>query len=138
MPADAFYEWQKLDAKTKQPFAIALKSNEPYAFAGLWERWKDRQAGQDVLTFTIITTDPNGVVQPLHDRMPVIIPAKDYDRWLQPCDSARPPVDLLRPFDADQMTAWKVDRAVGNVKNDRAELIDPIQIDEPPPSLFGT
>jgi putative SOS response-associated peptidase YedK len=138
VPADAFYEWQKLDAKTKQPFAIALKSNEPYAFAGLWERWKDRQAGQDLLTFTIITTDPNEVVQPLHDRMPVIIPAKDYDRWLRPGDPAQPPVDLLRPFDADKMTAWQVDRAVGNVKNDRAELIDPIQEAEPPPSLFGT
>jgi putative SOS response-associated peptidase YedK len=78
------------------------------------------------LTFTIITTDPNEVVQPLHDRTPVIIPAKDYDRWLRPGDPAQPPVDLLRPFDADKMTAWKVDRAVGNVKNDRPELIDRI------------
>ena len=123
VPADVFYEWQKLDAKTKQLFAIALKSNEPYVFAGLWERWKDRQTGGDLLTFTIITTDPNEVVQPLHDKMPVIIPAKDYDRWLKLGDPARPPVDLLRPFDADQMTAWEVDRAVGNVKNDRPELI---------------
>jgi putative SOS response-associated peptidase YedK len=138
VPADAFYEWQKLDARTKQPFAIALKSNEPYAFAGLWERWNHRQAGGDLSTFTIITTDPNEVVQPLHDRMPVIIPAKDYDRWLQPGDPARPPVDLLRPFDADKMTAWKVDGGVGNVKNDRPELIDQIQGDEPPSSLFGT
>jgi putative SOS response-associated peptidase YedK len=80
VPADAFYEWQKLHVKTKQPFAIALKSNEPYAFAGLLEKWKDSKADQDLWTFTIITTDPNEVIQPLHDRMPVIIPAKDYDR----------------------------------------------------------
>jgi putative SOS response-associated peptidase YedK len=125
VPADAFYEWQKLGAKNKQPFAIALKDNQPYAFAGLWERWKDGKAGVELLTFTVITTNPNEVVQPLHDRMPVIVPAKDYDRWLQPGDPQRPPIDLLQPFDADKMTAWKVDKAVGNVKNDRPELIEP-------------
>jgi 1-acyl-sn-glycerol-3-phosphate acyltransferase len=66
--ADAFYEWQKLDAKKKQPFAIAMKDGQPYALAGLWEKWKDRKAGDDLLTFTVITADPNEVVQPLHDR----------------------------------------------------------------------
>ena len=110
--------------KTKQPFAVALKDDEPDAFAGLWEKWKDRNAGSKLLTFTVITTDPNEVVQPMHDRMPVIIPERDYDRWLLPGDPERPPIDLLRPFDADKMTAWKVDKAVGNVKNDRPELID--------------
>ena len=125
VPADAFCEWQKLDAKTKQPFAIALKSGEPYALAGLWEKWKDRTSGTDLLMFTVITTDPNEVVQPLHDRMPVIIPEKNYDRWLQPGDPERQPIDLLRPYDADKMTAWRVDKAVGNVKNDRPELIEP-------------
>jgi putative SOS response-associated peptidase YedK len=74
VPADAFYEWQKLDAKNKQPFAIAMKDNQLYALAGLWEKWKDRNAGAELLTFTVITTDPNEVVQPMHDRMPVIIP----------------------------------------------------------------
>src|ERR1700760_947510 len=124
VPADAFYEWQKLDAKNKQPFAIAMKDAEPYALAGLWEKWKDRKAGGELLTFTVITTDPNEVVQPLHDRMPVIIPDRDYDRWLK-ADPDRPPIDLLRPSDADKMTAWKVDKAVGNVKNDLPELIQP-------------
>ena len=61
----------------------------------------------------------------MHDRMPVIIPERDYDRWLQPGNPDRPPIDLLRPYDADEMTAWKVDKAVGNVKNDRPELIEP-------------
>jgi putative SOS response-associated peptidase YedK len=124
VPADAFYEWQKLDAKTKQPFAIAMKDGQPYALAGLWEKWKDRKAGGELLTFTVITTDPNAVVEPLHDRMPVIIPERDYDRWLR-AEPDRPPIDLLRPFNADKMTAWKVDKAVGNVKNDSSELIEP-------------
>jgi len=144
VPADAFYEWQKLDAKTKQPFAIALKDGRPYAFAGLWEKWKDRKAGIELLTFTVITTDPNEVVHPLHDRMPVIIPERDYDRWLK-ADPDRPPIDLLRPYDADKMIAWKVDEAVGNVRNDSPELIKPTSatpeklnapIDETPGSLF--
>jgi putative SOS response-associated peptidase YedK len=90
----------------------------------LWEKWKDRKAGTELLTFTVITTDPNSVVEPLHNRMPVIVPERDYDRWLR-AEPDRPPIDLLRPFDADKMTAWKVDKAVGNVKNDRPELIEP-------------
>jgi putative SOS response-associated peptidase YedK len=138
VPADAFYEWQKLDAKNKQPFAISLKSGQPYAFAGLWERWKDREAGgAELLTFTVITTDPNEVVQPLHDRMPVIIPERDYGRWLDVSNTQRLPVDLLKPFDADKMTAWKVRKDVGNVKNDTPELIQSAK-DEDPPSLVGT
>ena len=82
VPADAFYEWQKLDPKHKQPFAIALASREPYGFAGVWERWKDPQTHEWLETFSIITTDPNQVVAPLHNRMPVIIERKDYARWL--------------------------------------------------------
>ncbi len=135
VPADAFYEWQKLDAKNKQPFAIALKSHEPYALAGLWESWKDRKAGAELLTFTVITTDPNEVVQPMHDRMPVIIPERDYDRWLQHGDADRPPIDLLRSYDADMMTAWKVGKEVGNVKNDTPELLLPdnvVEMQKPP------
>jgi putative SOS response-associated peptidase YedK len=62
------------------------------------------------------------VVEPLHNRMPVIVPERDYDRWLTPGDPARPPLHLLRPFPAEQMTAWKVDRKVGNVRNDTPEL----------------
>ena len=82
-----------------------------------------------MLTFTVITAHPNEVVQPLHDRMPVIIPDRDYDRWLK-ADPDRPPIDLLRPSDADKMTAWKVDKAVGNVKNDTPELMSLASGDE--------
>ena len=135
MPADAFYEWQKLDKKTKQPFAIAMKDGQPYAFAGLWEKWKDHKAGVDLLTFTVVTTDPNEVVQPMHNRMPVIIPERDYQRWLRPGDPARPPVDLLRPFDADKMKVWKVGKEVGNVKNDTPDLLLPDNVVEMPRSL---
>jgi putative SOS response-associated peptidase YedK len=123
VPADAFYEWQKLDPRHKQPFAIALASREPYGFAGVWERWKDPQTHEWLETFSIITTDPNQVVAPLHNRMPVIIERKDYARWLGG-DPAPPPIGLLRPFPAEQMIAWKVDKAVGNVGNDSAQLLE--------------
>ena len=144
VPADAFYEWQRISKKVKQPFAIAMRDIQPYALAALWEKWKDRKAGTELLTFTVVTTDPNEVVQPLHDRMPVIIPAKDYERWLR-ADPDRPPIDLLRPYDADKMTAWAVNKDVGNVKNDTPNLIEPASTPEPaedrspetPGSLFG-
>jgi putative SOS response-associated peptidase YedK len=124
-----------LDPRHKQPFAIALASREPYGFAGVWDRWKDPQMHEWLETFSIITTDPNQVVAPLHNRMPVIIERKDYARWLGGGDPrlaprpagtgpAQPPVDLLRPFPAEQMIAWKVDKAVGNVGNDSAQLLE--------------
>jgi putative SOS response-associated peptidase YedK len=127
VPADAFYEWvQKIDAKLKQPFAIGMKDGSPYAFAGLWERWGDPKTKEPLETFTVITTDPNELVEPMHNRMPVIIQPKDYDRWLIPGEPERPPVDLLRPFPADRMNAWKVDRKVGSVKNDTPDCIEPM------------
>jgi putative SOS response-associated peptidase YedK len=124
IPADAFYEWQKIDAKTKQPFAIGMKDGSPYAFAGLWERWRDPATREPLETFTVITTDPNELVQPLHDRMPVILEPKDYDRWLHLDDPTHPPIDLLRAFQAEQMIAWKVDGRVGNVRNDDEGCIE--------------
>jgi putative SOS response-associated peptidase YedK len=127
VPADAFYEWQRpnpeLDAKTKQPFAIALKSGEPYAFAGLWERWQPKE-GPALETFTILTTDPNELMEPIHNRMPVILDPRDYARWLQPGDPARPPIDLLRPFPAEKMLAWPVSGRVGNVRNNDPQLLE--------------
>ena len=124
VPADAFYEWQKLDSKRKQPFAIALNNRVPYAFAGLWDRWKHPSTRESLESFSIITTDANQVVAPLHNRMPVILERKDYERWLGAVDPVQAPLDLLRPFPAEQMIAWKVDRAVGNVRNDTAQLLE--------------
>jgi putative SOS response-associated peptidase YedK len=126
VPADAFYEWQKLNAKTRCPFAIALRSSEPYAFAGLWESWKPKD-GEPLETFTIITTDPNAVTEKLHDRMPVILDPADYNRWLDPGDPLRLPTDLLRPYPAEKMHAWPVSERVGNVRNDDPDLIRPAE-----------
>jgi putative SOS response-associated peptidase YedK len=124
VPADAFYEWARSHSKTRQPFAFSLKSGEPCAFAGLWESWRPKE-GNALESFTILTTDANEVLEPLHNRMPVILERKDYDRWLNPGDPERPPVDLLRPYPAERMTAWEVGDRVGNVRNDDPELLAP-------------
>jgi putative SOS response-associated peptidase YedK len=138
VPADAFYEWQRRGTKTKKPFAIGLTSGEPYAFAGLWEKWQPKE-GQPLETFTIVTTDPNELMETIHDRMPVILERRDYDRWLEAGDPARPPMDLLRPYPAEKMEAWPVSARVGNVRNDEPALLAPEEPDgaEPgAPRLF--
>ena len=123
VPADAFYEWKRIDAKTEQPYAIALKSGEPCVFAGLWERWQPRK-GSALETFTILTTEPNELMKPIHNRMPVILAARDYSRWLDVGDPACPPVDLLRPFPAEKIRAWPVGNRVENVRNNDSQLLE--------------
>lgn len=125
VPADWFYEWQKVDAKTKQPFAAGLKGDSIFAFAGLWERWKGKEH-EELETFTIITTEPNELMGSIHNRMPVILHRRDYGRWLEPNEPSHLPVDLLRPFPADEMVAWKVSKAIGNARNNNPGLVEPV------------
>jgi putative SOS response-associated peptidase YedK len=127
VPADLFYEWMKVDAKTKQPYAIALTDGSLFAFAGLWETWKEKVTGETKETYTVITTDPNEVMEPLHNRMPVVLAPNDYERWMAPADPAKLPVDLLRPYPAEEMTTWKVSAAVGNVRNNEPSLTERVE-----------
>jgi len=126
VPAEWFYEWQKTDAKTKQPYAISLRDDSLFAFAGLWERRNDKSKDQVLETYTILTTDPNELMEPIHNRMPVILALKDYQRWLEPGEPTHLPVDLFRPYPAEEMKAWRVGSAVGNVRNNAPGLIAPI------------
>ena len=126
VPATGFYEWQALDKKSKQPWTIELVDGNLFAFAGLWDRWKDKATGQPLETYTIITTDPNELLEPIHNRMPVILSPQDYSRWLDPGEPSQLPIDLLRPYPAEEMRAWKVSAAVGNVRNSGPELRLPV------------
>lgn len=122
--ADGFYEWKPGTPK-KQPYHIRLKGGAPFAFAGLWEHWE--REGKTVESCTIIVTEANDLVRTIHDRMPVILPPGDYDRWLDPKlqdPAALKP--LLRPYPADEMEAWPVATLVNSPKNDRPELIEPL------------
>jgi putative SOS response-associated peptidase YedK len=111
-----------LTEKTKQPYAFTLKGREPFAFAGLWDAWKEPTSGDWLQSFAIVTTEPNELTATVHDRMPVILKRSDYDRWLARDEAERSPVDLLKSYEAGEMTAYPVDPRVGNVRNNEQGL----------------
>ncbi len=118
MLADGFYEWQKQgDAKT--PFFITLASGEPFALAGLWEDWTDRESGESLQTTTLITTDANDFMARLHHRMPVVLDADTATDWLAGSTNMLDDVAAITP----PLKAWPVDRRVNNARNEGAELI---------------
>lgn len=123
--ADSFYEW-KTTGKEKQPFRIGLTDFRPFYMAGLSSQWVNAK-GQKIDTYTILTTSPNDLMLGIHDRMPVIFQRAEAIRWL---DSEEDPLQLVQemcqPFDASEMEAYPVSRAVGNVRNDDESLIEPL------------
>jgi putative SOS response-associated peptidase YedK len=123
--ADGFYEWRKNAHGTKTPMYIRVDGGEPFAFAGLWETWKN-PAGELIRTCSIVTTTANSVMAGIHDRMPVILDEGDYDRWLRTdMVPAKEAAGLLVPFAAERMAAYPVSRRVNNVRNEGADLILP-------------
>jgi putative SOS response-associated peptidase YedK len=125
VPADGFYEWRQED-KRKQPIYICMKDREPFAFAGLWEHWEN-QDGQAIESCTILTTEPNDLLKPIHNRMPVILDPKDYDLWLDPnIRDAGKVRRLLGPYPPEEMTAYPVSLRVNNPRNDDPECIEPL------------
>jgi Uncharacterized conserved protein len=126
IPADGFYEWRK-DGKVKIPMLFRLRGGRPFAFAGLWEAWRPRSGkGETLFTCTILTTAANELVQPVHDRMPVILPKEAIDLWLDrdvPGEGVR---GLLAPYPAEEMEAYEVSPRVNSVKNDDPLCIEPV------------
>jgi putative SOS response-associated peptidase YedK len=122
--ASGFFEWQKVGSK-KQPYYIHSRDDGPLAFAGLWERW-DKGEGP-VESCTILTTGANDLMRPLHDRMPVILDAQDFDRWLdaatQEADEVTP---LLVPCPEGVLTNYAISTRVNNVRNQGPRCIEPI------------
>ena len=125
IPADGFFEWQKL-ADGKQPWLLRMANAEPFALAGLWSRWKDRESGVELDSCTIVTTAANELVAPLHDRMPVIVPREAYALWLDPEVVERERLDpLLVPYSADAREAYRVSRLVNSPANDDPACLEP-------------
>jgi putative SOS response-associated peptidase YedK len=124
--ADGYYEWKKLDGKTKQPYLYHLKNGEPFTIAGIWEIWKGEGEDEAIESCAIITTDANDLARAVHDRMPVILHGDDAAAWIDPAvEDAGSLVPLLRPLSADKMEAFAVSTRVNKAGvNDKA-LIEP-------------
>ena len=125
--ADGFYEWRvEPGQRTKTPMLIRLKSGKPFAFAGLWEAWHSPE-GQTTLSCTIITTTPNELVAKIHNRMPVVLEPEGYELWLDPGEQSPDHLNAwLRPYPAEQMTAYSVSKFVNNPQNDTPDCIVPV------------
>jgi len=136
VPADGFYEWKKT-GKAKQPYCFEINDGALFAFAGMWERWKD-PSGNWIKTCSILTTTPNAVTSVVHDRMPVILEPNNYDLWLDPgmtnVDAA---CDLLKPYDARLMRCYPVSARVNHVANDDEECSAPAEMVQAQSSLFS-
>lgn len=124
--ADGFYEWQRTETG-KQPFYFQMRSHQPFAFAGLWEYWQGAD-GSEITSCTILTTEANEIMRPLHDRMPVILDAQDYDLWLDPHLQAPERLQpLLQPYASDGMMSYPVSSQMNNAKFDDPSCVEPLQ-----------
>ena len=131
IPADGFYEWKK-EGKSKQPYLIHRQDGKPFAFAGLWSTWVDREHGSStpIETFTILTTGANDLMRPLHDRMPVIVDAENFDLWLDPkMEDAEKLQPLLVPHASEGFEAYPVSRNVNSPAHDAPDCVARLVVD---------
>jgi putative SOS response-associated peptidase YedK len=123
IPATGFYEWRAAPGKPKQPHLFRLPDGRAFAFAGLWDEWAGPD-GEPVQTCAILTTAANGVVKPVHERMPVILPPGDFDAWLDPEQAPATAKKLLRPYPGD-MASYLVSRWVNDARHDDPRCLEP-------------
>jgi putative SOS response-associated peptidase YedK len=136
IPADGFYEWKRT-ASSKQPYCFEVGGGDLFAFAGLWDGWKD-STGQWIKTCSILTTTPNALTATVHDRMPVILHPDCYDLWLDPgMQNVATIAELLKPYDADSMRIYPVSSRINHIANDDEECSMPLRIVHDQESLFS-
>lgn len=124
VPMNGFYEWQRRGTR-KLPYFVQMRDGEMFAVAGLYEYWPGNATAPPLTTFTVLTTAANALVQPIHDRMPVIVPPAAYEAWLDPRnDHARGLEPLLQPYPAAAMRVHPVSPRVNSVRNDDVALLD--------------
>lgn len=127
IPADVFFEWQDVPGrKRRRPYAVALNEGEIFALGGLWEAWRPKEGGDWVITCAILTTEPNELLAPIHDRMPVIVSPQDYGAWIATGTSTKEVQRLVRSYPPGDMRAWEVSLLVNDPKSDDARVITPV------------
>ncbi len=127
VPATGFFEWKKqADKRTKQPILIKVTDHDIFAFAGLWSIWKAPATGKKLLTYTILTTEPNDFMKPFHHRMPVILMPETEDKWLDISSKAGVLKELLSPYPSALMDAYPVSAIVNSPQNDIPECVVPL------------
>lgn len=136
IPADGFYEWEKVAAGKKQPWLIHMDDRQPFAFAGLWESWHPRDARNgpyedSVLSCSILTTAANADMSPIHDRMPVIVLPENYGAWISDAASPGQLQELMQPLEEGRLQRYRLSTIVNRPVNDSPECIVPL--DETPP-----
>jgi putative SOS response-associated peptidase YedK len=130
VPASGFFEWRG-PGRRRQPYLFRLRDGAPLCFAGLWESWRGPEGGPAVETCAIITTAPNELIRPIHDRMPAILASEDIGRWLDPgLAMSRDLAPLLHPFAAEAMTAVPVTTRVNSARFDDPACLEPAAVDE--------
>ena len=124
--------------ETKQPYCFEVGNAELFAFAGIWDRWKDPKSGDWVTTCSILTTTPNAVNSQVHDRMPVILDPDSYDIWLDPgMRNVTTASELLKPYDARLMRCYPISTRINHVANDDEECSAPVELAQTQNSLFS-
>ncbi|MCL4112951.1 UNVERIFIED_CONTAM: hypothetical protein GTU68_044965 [Idotea baltica] len=127
IPADGFFEWQKIDSRKKQPWLIHFRNHTPFVFAGLWESWISPDQPEPIFSCSILTTASNTEMVEIHDRMPVVIEPDDYQTWLSPEASPGQVQTLMTGVPDGCWDRFPVSPIVGNVKNDVPECIQPLE-----------
>ena len=127
IPADVFFEWQDVPGqKRRRPHAVALNEGELFALGGLWEAWRAKESGEWLITCAILTTEPNELLAPIHDRMPVIVKPEDYAKWIAPATTASDVRRLVESFPSHEMRTWEVSLLVNDPKADDARVMAPV------------
>lgn len=128
LPVNNFFEWRAIKgAKVKQPYAIGMKSGEPFGLAAIWDEWKHPETRSKLRTFAVITCPANELMTTIHDRMPVILPPETYDRWL--LNFEPDPRDLLVPFASELMTMWPISTRVNKPAHDDPSVLERVEVE---------